>query len=109
MINQKLYTRAGVQEYANMGDLESERSQLVALLNSQLALIPSTLTAPMEQLSMSLGQLAKGETTSLASSNDSPKNWSVLWCGHNVTDIFFCWWNLKNLSESTLLLMKNQF
>jgi hypothetical protein len=62
MINQRLYTRAGVQSYIQMGDLDSERSQLVAILNSQLSAIPSTLSAPMENLSLSLSQLAKGET-----------------------------------------------
>ncbi len=62
MINEQLFTRTGVQNYANMDSLDDLRGQLVATLNQQLASLTNTLSLPITNLSQSLSQYAKSET-----------------------------------------------
>ena len=59
MINERLYTKQGIQDYLNMGDLDTLRGQLVGFLNQQLASIPNTLSMPINSLSLSLEQHSK--------------------------------------------------
>ncbi len=59
MINERLYTRSGIQEYVKMPSLDDLRAQLVASLNMQLASISTTLSTPISNLSQSLSQHAK--------------------------------------------------
>jgi hypothetical protein len=61
MINEKLYTRTGIQDYHKLGDLDSQRGQLVATLNHSLSSISYTLSAPMQNLSLSLDSYAKSD------------------------------------------------
>ena len=59
MINERLYTRNGIQEYVKMPSLDDLRAQLVSSLNMQLASITTTLSTPISNLSQSLSQHAK--------------------------------------------------
>lgn len=59
MINQKLYTRSGIQDYAKLENLETLRGQLVGTLNALLAQVPNTLSAPINNLSQALSQHSK--------------------------------------------------
>lgn len=57
--NEHLLTRNGIQDYANMPDLDTLRGQLVGTLNNHLASITTTLSSPSSQLSMILDQHSK--------------------------------------------------
>jgi hypothetical protein len=59
MINERLYTKQGIQDYVNIGDLDTVRGQLVGFLNQQLASIPNTISMPINNLSLSLEQHSK--------------------------------------------------
>ena len=62
--NQYLMTRSGIQDYANMPDLDNQRGQLVGMLNSHLASITTTLSSPTARLSMLLDQHSKSDQKS---------------------------------------------
>ena len=62
--NQYLLTRNGIQDYANMPDLDNLRGQLVGMLNNHLASITTTLSSPTSQLSMILDQHSKSDQKS---------------------------------------------
>lgn len=61
MINERLYTRAGIQDYAKMDSLDTLRGQLCGTLNMFLASIPETLSSPINSLSQALSQYSKPE------------------------------------------------
>ena len=61
MINQRLYTRLGIQDYAKLESLDTLRGQLVGTLNSLLAQVPNTLSAPISNLSQALSQHSNPE------------------------------------------------
>ncbi|CAF0745175.1 unnamed protein product [Brachionus calyciflorus] len=61
MINQQLYTRNGIQDYAKLEDLDTLRGQLVGTLNMCLAQVPNTLSSPISSLSQALSQHSKPE------------------------------------------------
>ena len=63
MINEKFYTKAGIQNYIDLIDIQTQRGQLVATLNHQLASITNTLSAPIQNLSLTLHQHSKSEDT----------------------------------------------
>ena len=63
MINGTLYTRNGILNYAKLPSIDDLRSQLVALLNMQLASLPQTLDFPIQHLSLSLKQHAESSTS----------------------------------------------
>lgn len=56
MINQHLYTRSGIQRYAELSDLQTLRGQLVGTLNTALSQIPNTLSTPLNNFSQALSQ-----------------------------------------------------
>jgi hypothetical protein len=59
MIHGELMTKASVMKFIQMDDLDTQRSNLVALLNHQLALISTNLTSPTQSLSQALTQHLK--------------------------------------------------
>lgn len=59
MINGRLYTKQGIQDYLNMGTIDDLRAQLCGLLNQQLALVPNTLSQPINSLANALKQHAQ--------------------------------------------------
>lgn len=61
LINDRLYTRNGVQEYANLEPLDTLRGKLLNTLNQALGSIPNTLSLPMRNLTLALEQHSKAE------------------------------------------------
>ena len=67
MIDQRLYTRNGIQSYIKMASLDDLRAQLVASLNLQLASLSTTISTPVSNLSQALTQHTKQDSTSSSS------------------------------------------
>ena len=61
LINQRLYTREGVQAYSKLPNIDDLRGQLCALLNQQLATLPNTIAMPIQSLSQALSQISQPE------------------------------------------------
>ncbi len=59
MIHGELMTKSGVLSFTQMGDLETQRGQLVATLNHQLSSLSNNLTNSTRSLSQALEQHSK--------------------------------------------------
>jgi hypothetical protein len=61
IIQDQLMTRSTIMQIPQLGDIESQRGQLCGLLNQNLASTVNLLGQPIQNMSITLEQLHKGE------------------------------------------------
>jgi hypothetical protein len=59
MIKERLMTRVDIQNYTKLDDLERQREEFVAILNTRLASITNTLSMSQISLSQALDSLSQ--------------------------------------------------
>lgn len=61
LVHGQLMTKAGIQSFIQMDDIDMQRSQLVATLSHQMSMLSTNLTSSTQSLSQALAQLSKPE------------------------------------------------